>query len=133
MNKINISKGQIEIAKIDEESRLVKGIVYKPEEADAHGDWMTREEIRKAAYNFMKEARTGQIDTKHDCEKVDAYVCESYIAKVDDPEGYIDGSWVIVVKIEDDDVWQDVLDGNYGGFSMYGSGYRDEGSKAPNS
>lgn len=131
MNKVQVQKDLITISKVDEQLRLVKGIVYEPNVIDAHGDWMTAEDIRKSAYNFMKEARTGQVDTKHDCQAVDAYVCESYIAKANDPEGYTEGSWVIVVKIDDDDVWQGVLDGDYGGFSMYGSGYRDESEQSP--
>ncbi len=124
MNKDIVYIGEeIPIIKIDEELRIVKGVVYKPNVKDAHGDWMTKEDIRKAAYDFMKNVRLKNIDVRHNLQRIDAYVCESYIAKDNDPDGYPAGSWVVAVKIEDDEVWQEVLNGEYQGFSMYGKGY----------
>lgn len=45
------------IAKADDVQRLVYGIVYEPNVADAHGDFMTPEEIEKAAHGFLKDAK----------------------------------------------------------------------------
>lgn len=42
------------IAKAEDEKKLVYGVVYEPDIADAHGDFMTAEEIQKAAHGFLK-------------------------------------------------------------------------------
>jgi hypothetical protein len=120
---IDFKKELVPIIKIDEVERVVKGVVYKPDELDAHDDWMTAAEIKKASYNFMKQLRLQNVDTKHTLEKVDAYVCESYIAEVGNPDNYPEGSWIVAMKIDDDTVWADVLSGEYEAFSMYGKGY----------
>jgi hypothetical protein len=120
---VQIKKEMVSIIKVDESQQVVKGIVYKPNELDAHGDWMAPEDIKKSAYKFMKELRLQNIDTKHNLQKIDAYVCESYIAKSNDPDGYPEGSWVVAVKIDDPVVWQGVLNGEYQAFSMYGKAY----------
>lgn len=119
----NMKETMVTICKVDELNHIVKGIVYKPNELDAHGDWMEPEEIKKAAHNFMKSGNIGNIDTGHNLQKVDAFVCESYIAKANDPEGYTEGAWVVAVKIEDSEVWDSISKGDYQGFSMWGKAY----------
>lgn len=119
-NSLRLENRLIEISKTDEEKRIVKGVVYKPNQLDTQGDWMDPVEIEKAAHNFMKNLRLKNVDTKHNLEAVDAYVCESYITKSDDPDGYPEGSWIVAMKIEDDDIWEDVKAGEYQSFSMWG-------------
>lgn len=131
MNPIPVSKGLVAISKVDEEQRLVKGVVYKPFELDAHGDWMTPEDIKKMAYQFMEDLNIQEVDTNHDLENVDAFVCESYIAKSADPEGYPEGSWVVVVKIKDDEVWNGVLLGEFNGFSLWGTAIAIDEAEPP--
>ena len=111
--------------------QVVKGIVYKPYELDSDGDWMAPEDIEKAAYQFMKENKLTNIDSEHDCHTVGAYVCESYIAKAQDPDGYPEGSWVVAVKIEDPVVWAAVEAGDYTGFSMWGQAYALDNVEPP--
>jgi hypothetical protein len=118
-----IKKTIVSIAKIDGGKQIMKGVVYKPNELDAHGDWMTAEDIEKSAHKFMKDLKLQNVDTNHSQEKVDAYVCESYIAKSGDPDGYPVGSWIVAIKVEDPDVWQGVLKGDYEAFSMQGTAY----------
>lgn len=109
--------------KFDMEKRLVYAEIYLPDVEDAHGHSMTRDEIEKMAHGFMKDRRTTMIDVNHD-NKVD-YDCalvESFIAQEGDPT-YMPGAWVGVVKIENDEVWQMVKDGDITGFSFEGLGY----------
>ena len=42
------------IVKADADNHYVTGIVYEPMEEDSHGNFMTEEEITKAAYWFAK-------------------------------------------------------------------------------
>lgn len=44
------------ILKVDAETHYVTGIVYEPLIEDAHGNFMTESEIRKAAFWFAKTA-----------------------------------------------------------------------------
>ncbi len=99
------------IVKADDAQRLVYGIVYEPNVADAHGDYMTPEEIEKAAHGFLKDAR--EIDKQHDFQGGVGEVVESYIAPSDFEMGdevIKKGSWVLVTKASDE-TWEQIQKG----------------------
>lgn len=109
------------IAKADDAQRLVYGIVYEPNVADAHGDYMTQEEIEKAAHGFLKDAR--EIDKQHDFQGGVGEVVESYIAPSDFEMGgevIKKGSWVLVTKASDE-IWEQIQKGEITGYSMAGT------------
>ncbi|WP_448011795.1 XkdF-like putative serine protease domain-containing protein [Bacillus altitudinis] len=109
------------IAKADDAHRLVYGIVYEPNVADAHGDYMTPEEIEKAAHGFLKDAR--EIDKQHDFQGGVGEVVESYIAPSDFEMGdemIKKGSWVLVTKASDE-IWEQIQKGEITGYSMAGT------------
>ena len=65
------------IIKTDEENHYVTGIVYEPMVEDSQGDFMTEEEIQKAAVWFAKNGNG--IDLQHNFEKFEnAVVCLLY-------------------------------------------------------
>ncbi|MCY7570954.1 XkdF-like putative serine protease domain-containing protein [Bacillus pumilus] len=109
------------IAKSDDAQRLVYGIVYEPNVADAHGDYMTPAEIEKAAHGFLKDAR--EIDKQHDFQGGVGEVVESYIAPSDFEMGdelIQKGSWVLVTKASDE-IWEQIQKGEITGYSMAGT------------
>ncbi|AVI41057.1 XkdF-like putative serine protease domain-containing protein [Bacillus pumilus] len=109
------------IAKADDAQRLVYGIVYEPNVADAHGDYMTPAEIEKAAHGFLKDAR--EIDKQHDFQGGVGEVVESYIAPSDFEMGgevIKKGSWVLVTKASDE-IWEQIQKGEITGYSMAGT------------
>ncbi|MFW0911407.1 hypothetical protein B16_002532 len=109
------------IAKADDAQRLVYGIVYEPNVADAHGDYMTPEEIEKAAHGFLKDAR--EIDKQHDFQGGVGEVVESYIAPSDFEMGdevIKKGSWVLMTKASDE-IWEQIQKGDITGYSMAGT------------
>ncbi|GLF85278.1 hypothetical protein R51_03230 [Bacillus safensis] len=109
------------IAKADDAQRLVYGIVYEPNVADAHGDYMKPEEIEKAAHGFLKDAR--EIDKQHDFQGGVGEVVESYIAPSDFEMGdevIKKGSWVLVTKASDE-IWEQIQKGEITGYSMAGT------------
>ena len=57
------------ILKADADSHFVTGIVYEPMVEDTQGNYMTEEEITKAAYWFAKNGN--QVDLQHCFEKCD--------------------------------------------------------------
>lgn len=96
--------------------RIVFGEVLLPYTLNSHGDYHTPESIREFAYSFMV-AGFG-MDVQHDeVDRSDRiHVVESFIAREGDPE-FIPHSWVLGVMVKDDDIWQQILDGDINGFS----------------
>lgn len=101
--------------------RIVIGEVYIPGQEDAHGNIMTAEEIKKACYNFMKNERTHNIDFMHNEEPTGSYLVENFIARTDDPDGFIEGAWVAATKIESDGLWNRILKGEINCYSLSGN------------
>lgn len=117
-----------EVKKFDEvgEQRMVWAEVYAPNRPDSGGDYMTAEEIRKAAYNFMKSQRLDQVDQMHDNRVTKGInVVESFIAREDD-NVFIPGSWVVGVHIDDDATWAKVKKGELNGYSLEAVVYTEE-------
>lgn len=111
----------IDIKKTDEEKHLVYGIVYAPDEVDAHGDFSKAATIENAAHEFMKERNTQNVDKQHSLEKQPAYIAESWIVRKGDelfPEEI--GAWAVAIKVEDEELWLAVKSGEIGGISLYG-------------
>lgn len=110
------------ILKTDTEKRIVYGIVYSPNEEDAHGDFATEAEIEKACYNFMKKSKTDSVDKQHDLDTAqNLFIGENWIVKNNDalfPEEV--GAWAVGIKVENDEIWKSVKSGEFTGISMYG-------------
>ncbi|EOO27124.1 hypothetical protein ICM_01403 [Bacillus cereus BAG1X2-3] len=125
----NISK-QVPILKTEEEKQLVTGVVYEPDVEDSHGDIMTAEEIEKAAYTFMENYQ--HIDKQHDEIAGKGTVVENWIAKSDMTVGEQEvqaGTWLMTVRVDDADTWEEIKKGEVTGFSMGGFGERVEIAK----
>lgn len=112
----------------DAEHHFVTGIVYEPMAEDAHGNYMTEEEITKAAYYFAKSG--AKVDLQHSFEPLNgAEVVESWIAKADfsiDGVPVTKGTWLMTVELSDDSLWAAIEKGEITGFSMGGVGNYSE-------
>lgn len=106
----------------DDKKKIVYGVVYAPDEVDTQDEFATKEEIEKAAWEFMKDLRNQNVDTMHNFEKAGAYVAESWLIKGRDslfPEEK-EGTWCVGIKIEDDTLWKSLEAGEFEGLSMAG-------------
>ncbi len=116
------------ILKVDESSHYITGIVYEPLVEDAHGNYMTEDEIRKSAYWFAKNS--DKVDLQHSFEQVDGVsVVENYVAPSDmtiADQPIVKGTWVMTVEVNNADVWSKVQKGEVTGFSMGGVGKYSE-------
>lgn len=116
------------ILKADADSHFVTGIVYEPMVEDSHGNYMTEEEITKAAYWFAKNGN--QVDLQHCFEQCDGVtVVESYVAKCDmeiEGEDIKKGTWIMTMEVSNADVWGAIQKGDITGFSMGGTGVYSE-------
>ena len=116
------------IVKVDDSTHYITGIVYEPLAEDAHGNFMTEPEIRKAAYWFAKNG--DKVDIQHCFEKADGLsVVENYVAPCDMTIGetpVVKGTWIITAECANDEVWQAIQKGELTGFSMGGVGKYSE-------
>lgn len=126
------------------EERIVGGIVLRPQKSkddvkDLQGDYYDEDDIYFAAHYFMEGYWNGgdhgmRVMHKGRVVNDKIRILESYIAPVNfsvkkntigddgDEDVAIDkGSWVMIVKILDDDLWNDVKEGGFSGFSIGGT------------
>lgn len=114
VQKVSVFKAQ------DAAKRIVYGEVYVPWEPDAHGNWMTPEDIEAMAHRWMAELKTrpiGPIDQQHNKQPVPVLPVESFVARPGDPT-FTPGAWVLAVKVLDDQLWADIQAGLITGFSI---------------
>lgn len=112
---------QVEAKIVSRASQDFEQIVYAevlvPNTLNAYNDYSTPEGVRAMAYEFARQGYGLDIDHDTvDVAGVKCYVVESFIAREGDPD-FIVGSWVVGVKITDDELWGRVLSGEINGFS----------------
>ena len=85
----------------DDTTHFVTGIVYAPLTEDSHGNFMTEDEIRKAAHWFVKNG--DKVDLQHSFEQVAGVtVVETYVAPCDMEVGgqaVVKGTWLMTVEV----------------------------------
>jgi len=101
---------------------------------DRQGDWITPDEIEKAAYKYVLENRKGGSQHKrndddtplHASSLIESFVVTpEKIEKMGLPASTPVGWWV-GYKFHDEDAWQDIKKGLKTGFSIHGKGKRRE-------
>lgn len=107
----------VKIKKVNNDQQIAYGEVYRPNEVDSHGDFMSAETIEKMAHGFMTKALVISIDTQHDNVPNGSYPVESFIARENDPD-YAPGSWVLGIKVTHEDLWNKIKKGEFNGFSV---------------
>lgn len=125
--KANFTSGGRIVTK-DVKSHLITGIVYEPLVEDAHGNYMTEDEIRKAAAWYRENGN--KVDLQHSFKSVDGLkVVESYVTAGDTfigGEKIAKGTWMLTVECSNNDIWEQVQKGEITGFSMGGIGKYSE-------
>ncbi len=120
----------VPIRKYDAEKGIVYGVVYSPNDEDAHGDFMSTETVEKAAHGFLSQSNTIKaMDTQHNLNVVDGCtIVESFINKGHEyfKDAKDKDAWVIAVKVENEGIKKSVKDGTFTGFSLYGTAERVE-------
>lgn len=138
------------ICKIDTERRIIKGPVLRPEIRDRQGTIISKEVIEETAHDFavrlneetgpgfmheefdrgiqIVETWITDVELRYPMEMRDAIkLCKDEpqlvqkVAGGDQEEIVIPvGTWMIAMRVLDDDIWQGVLNGTYKGFSIGG-------------
>lgn len=115
------------ILKIDEERRLMTGVVLEPDEVDAQNDTIYPHIIEEAAFDFLSNfGRTGgtRMGLMHKrFGDVGIELVESWIAREDliiNNEKVKKGSWLMTVRAVDEALWSRVKRKELTGFSIGG-------------
>lgn len=121
-DKEPIYKKQIEIKKSDVEEGVVYGIVYSPDEIDTDDEYADAGEIKKAAYSFMKNKNTVNVDKDHSFANEKAFIAQSWITKENDATfpNEKQGSWAVAIQLEDEELKKAAKNGEIAGISMAG-------------
>jgi hypothetical protein len=119
---------EIKILKIAEPTkRLVTGLILEPETPDAQGDIYSEDEVEEAAFDYMSNYRDGStlgemhkktIKNIRDIETVESWIQRESAVIAGTP--IKKGSWMMTVRVNQDDAWEKVKKGEYNGFSIGG-------------
>lgn len=123
---------KVELATVDEEKRLLLGAALIPNKRiyrniDGNEFYITFSEntIEKLAHTFFKNQHNNNSSLEHEVKLNGMSVVEGWI--VQDPSNdksnaygktYEKGTWVTMMKVDNDDVWQKVKKGEVKGFSI---------------
>lgn len=114
----------VDFVKIEEEKRLVTGVICEPDQEDTYGDTISADEIDKAMVRFMEGNPTIRVEHDPDFTPKVAII-ENWIEREGRTLGNIfvkAGTWLMTVKVFDDEVWDMIKSEKLNGFSFRGPG-----------
>lgn len=107
-----------------DDEQIVFGPVYVPDSVDSDVESMTRADVKKMAYEFLSSGLVEKIDVGHSCEESGNTVVESYLARDNDPD-FVPGTWLLVVKVNNDEDWAKIKKGEINGYSFFGTSKKE--------
>jgi hypothetical protein len=131
-NFVALAAQDVEFKVVDEERRIVVGFALVPEKrilrlmgGKKFNIYFTKETVAQAAEDFMKKMMLKKFTTDHE-EKVDGItVIESWVVEDSKNDksnlyglGAKGGEWVLMSKIDNDAVWNEVKAGKFKGYSI---------------
>ncbi len=135
-NFIHLSKHEIELKEVDKEKKILMGAALVPNKQIYRVNEKTKEEyyiyfsedtVRKASELFLMNSNQNNATYEHDKKLKGMSVVESWIiddSKSDKSRFYgfdlPKGTWMISMKVNNDEVWNDVKEGKVKGFSIEG-------------
>jgi len=133
-NFVALSRHKVEFKSVDDEKRIVVGLALVPDKEifRKSGDYaykimFSKETVKKASELYLKRLKNNNATIEHELSVKGVSLIESWIVedpnmdktnlyKLDAPEG----AWAVVMKIDNDEIWEDVKQGKYLGFSIEG-------------
>ena len=125
----------IKMAKVNEEQRIVMGLVLQPQQLILREDPTTGEQfnivfsadtIKELSHNFFKSGFQLNSKLEHNSPIKDVTFVESWIVENSDIDksanfgmNFPKGSWIATMKVDNDDIWNNyVKTGEVEGFSV---------------
>jgi hypothetical protein len=134
-NFIALKKHEVELKEVDAEKRILMGAalvpnkqIYRKNKDKEFYIYFSEDTVRKASELFLMRANQNNATYEHERKMLDGMsVVESWIIedeKQDKSAKYgfnlPKGTWMISMKVNNDEIWQKVKDGEVKGFSIEG-------------
>jgi hypothetical protein len=134
-NFIALKKHEVELKEVDAEKRILMGAalvpnkqIYRRNKDKEFYIYFSEDTVRKASELFLMRANQNNATYEHERKMLDGMsVVESWIIedeKQDKSAKYgfnlPKGTWMISMKVNNDEIWQKVKDGEVKGFSIEG-------------
>ena len=134
-NFIHLSKHEIELKEVDAEKRILMGAALIPNKQIYRKNDKTKDEyyiyfsestIRKASELFLINANQNNSTLEHSQKLKGMSVVESWIVESENDKSknygfnFPKGTWVISMKVNNDEIWDKVKLGEVKGFSIEG-------------
>jgi hypothetical protein len=141
---IALKKQPIQLAEVSEEKRILMGAALVPDKKilrrDDDGDeyyiYFSKDTVRKASELFLSKGHQNNSTLEHDIPLEGMSVVESWLVedeKKDKSRKYgfevPVGTWMVSMKVYNDDIWSKVKEGEVKGFSI--EGYFDDKAERP--
>ena len=134
-NFVALSKHKVEFKTIDSDKRIIVGLalvpdklIYRRRDDYEYNIVFSKDTVRKASELYLKRLKLNNATLEHDNQMTTGVsVIESWI--VEDPQkdktalyglNAVEGAWAIVMRINNEKVWQGVKKGIYKGLSIEG-------------
>jgi hypothetical protein len=135
-NFIHLSKHEVELKEVDTEKKILMGAALVPDKQIYRVNEKTKEEyyiyfsadtVRQASELFLMNSNQNNATYEHDKKLKGMSVVESWIIEDDKHDKSVKygfslpkGTWMISMKVNNDEVWKDVKEGKVKGFSIEG-------------
>jgi phage head maturation protease len=133
-NFVALAKHEVELKEIDTEKRILMGAalipnkkIYRRNKEEEFYIYFSEDTVRKAMELFFKKGNQNTATYEHKDAIKGMSVVESWLIedeKMDKSQLYgfnlPKGTWMISMKVDNDEVWQDVKEGKIKGFSIEG-------------
>lgn len=129
---VYLSKDEISLSVVDDEKRIVVGFALVPEKriyrrmgGKEFNIWFSKDTVRQAGELYMKNLNLKSFTVEHE-QKVEG-ISTIELWTVEDPKNDKSnlyklnpkgGELVVMSKIENDEVWNDIKTGKYKGYSI---------------
>jgi hypothetical protein len=134
-NFIALNKHEIELKEVDTEKRILMGAALVPNKQiyrrnaknEEYYIYFSSDTIRKASELFLMRSNQNNATYEHEKKLTGLSVVESWIIEDEEKDksklyGFDlpKGTWMISMKVNNDEVWNDVKEGKVKGFSIEG-------------
>ena len=133
-NFIALSKHKVEFKSIDEEKKIIIGLalvpdkpIYRRKDDYEYNIIFSKETVRKGSELYLKNLRNNNTTLEHQQLTSGVSIIESWI--VEDTEkdktalynlNAVVGAWAVVMKVDNESVWEDIKKKKYLGLSIEG-------------
>ena len=111
----------------------LKWVIPNQPASTGKGDMITLEEVEKSAYEYVVKSRVGGSQHKrngdqpfHAADLIESFVVTEDKAKAMGLGENVPQGWWVGFKVNDDDTWAKVKNGDVTGFSVHGRGKRQQ-------